>query len=303
MTRKKTHEEYVVELSEKNPDVEVVGTYINALTKITHHCLIHDVYWETTPSRVLHGAGCEVCHKDKISSSKYKSNDEYIKQVKNINPNILVIEPYIEARIPILHKCTIHNVEWKAYPDNILKGCGCFECGNQKQRDKKCKSNDEYTSELKIMNKNIIALETYINALTPIKHKCLIDGCEWYASPGNILYGTGCPACKESVGERNVAKWLDDRDIQYQRQKCFDGCKDKKHLPFDFYLPEYNCCIEYDGKQHYEPIDYFGGKESFEYTVKHDNIKNDYCKNNGIILLRIPYFKNVEEELNNFLFI
>ena len=74
-------------------------------------------------------------------------------------------------------------------------------------------------------------------------------------------------------------------------------------LPFDFYLPKYNSCIEFDGIQHYEPVEHFGGQESYDYTVKHDKIKNEYCKNNGILLLRIPYYKNVEEELNNFLFI
>lgn len=47
----------------------------------------------------------------------------------------------------------------------------------------------------------------------------------------------------------------------------------------------------------------YGGVKAFERTIKHDKMKDEYCKNNGISLLRIPYFKNVEEELNNFLFI
>lgn len=70
-----------------------------------------------------------------------------------------------------------------------------------------------------------------------------------------------------------------------------------------FYLTDYNLAIEYQGEQHYRPIDYFGGKEKFEVQQKRDNIKRDYCKNNNINLLEIPYYKNVEEELNNFLFI
>ena len=60
-------------------------------------------------------------------------------------------------------------------------------------------------------------------------------------------------------------------------------------LKFDFYLPDYNCCIEYDGKQHFEPIDYFGGKNGFIKTQERDDIKNQYCKNNDIKLIRIPY--------------
>lgn len=65
MTKKKIHEEYVAELAEKNPTVEVVGKYIDALTKIKHHYLIHDVYWDTTPSRALRGVGCNECHKER----------------------------------------------------------------------------------------------------------------------------------------------------------------------------------------------------------------------------------------------
>lgn len=78
---------------------------------------------------------------------------------------------------------------------------------------------------------------------------------------------------------------------------------DIRPLPFDFYLPEYNICIEYDGEQHNRSVKHFGGDKAFYTRIKHDNIKNEYCKNNGISLLRIPYFKNIEEELNNFLFI
>lgn len=61
--------------------------------------------------------------------------------------------------------------------------------------------------------------------------------------------------------------------------------------------------MEYDDRQHFEPIEHFGGVEAFNRTVKHDKMKNKYCVDNGISLLRIPYYKNVEEELNNFLFI
>lgn len=303
MTKKKTREEYVTELAIKNPTIEVVGEYINANTKITHHCLIHDIYWDTTPSRALQGVGCSICHSEKIAMTKYKSNEQYVEELKNISPHIIVMEPYAEARIPILYKCTIHNVEWMAYPNNMLRGCGCCKCGNEKQHYKKCKSHEQYIEELKIANKNIIAVDTYVGSLIPIMHKCLIDGYEWYASPANILFGTGCPKCNKSRGEKCIEKWLDEHCISYEAQKIFDDCKDMRALPFDFYLNDYNVAIEYDGEQHYRPVEYFGGKEKFDLTVKHDRIKDDYCNVNGIRLLRIPYFKNVENELNNFLFI
>ena len=76
-------------------------------------------------------------------------------------------------------------------------------------------------------------------------------------------------------------------------------------MPFDFYLSDYNMCIEYDGEHHYKPTR-FGGmskekaKDRFEFQQQKDKIKNRYCQENKIKLLRIPYweFDNIEEILN-----
>ena len=297
----KSHDDYVFEVSAKNPNIEVVEKYINGRTKIMHYCLLHDVYWMAYPYSILQGCGCFECGKEKISSSLSKSHETYVEELKIINPNVIAIERYIDMKTPILHKCLIHNVEWITSPSATLQGCGCPECRSEKISEKSLKTHEQYIEELKITNPSMVVLEQYINANTPILHKCLKDENEWYISPSNALIGYGCPRCHESKGERQIRLWLDKHNISYEFQKKFEVCRDSNLLPFDFYLPNYNMCIEYDGKQHFEPIEHFGGQEAFEITAKHDNIKNDYCKNNGISLLRIPYFKNVEEELNNFL--
>lgn len=166
----------------------------------------------------------------------------------------------------------------------------------------KRKTHEDYVAEVTMKNPNIEVVGKYVGANEKIEHRCLICNYEWYTTPTNILSGTGCSLCHESSGERHVRQWLEKNNIVYVFQQSFKDCRDKNPLPFDFYLPYYNSCIEYDDKQHYEPIAYFGGQEKFDLQIKHDNIKNEYCKNNGLSLLRIPYFKNVEEELNNFLF-
>lgn len=299
----KSHDDYVYELSIKNPNIEVVGQYVDCKTKIMHHCLIHDIYWETYPSNALKGCGCVECGKYKISNNFLKTHSEYVKELEIENPNIVVLEKYINMRTPILHKCLIHKTEWVVSPSTTLQGCGCPKCRGEKISEKQLKTHEQYVVELNISNPAIVVLEQYINTKTPILHKCLRDENEWYISPSNALMGYGCPRCHESKGERKIRLWLEKHNIDYNFQYPFENCRDNKPLPFDFYLPNYNMCIEYDGKQHFEPIEHFGGQEAFEITVKHDNIKNEYCKDNGILLLRIPYFKNVEEELNNFLFI
>ena len=294
----KTHEQYVEELKQINPNIVIIEKYKKANVPVLHKCLIDEYEWKASPGNILYGKGCPKCAKNiKIS------HDEYVKKVSEINQNIEVLEEYINVNTPILHYCKIHDIKWRVCPICILKGTGCIECGKEKLSKKNTKTHEQYIKELKEINPNIIPIEKYINSNTNILHKCLIDDYEWYVSPLHTLSGNGCPQCNESKGERQIRLWLNKFDIAYEREYRFDDCRDIKPLPFDFYLPSYNSCIEYQGKQHYHPIDYFGGKKHLEYVQRHDDIKKEYCKNKGISLLHIPYNKNVEEELNNFLFI
>jgi very-short-patch-repair endonuclease len=80
-------------------------------------------------------------------------------------------------------------------------------------------------------------------------------------------------------------------------KKKFKNCKNKKQLFFDFFLPDFNCCIEYDGIQHFEIVEFFGGEKSFNERLINDNIKNDFCEENNISLLRISYKDNINEIL------
>ena len=79
-------------------------------------------------------------------------------------------------------------------------------------------------------------------------------------------------------------------NIPYIRQYRFNDCRDKNQLPFDFYLPKHKICIEYDGEQHFESIEHFGGDERLEDTQLKDKIKTKYCKRHKIRLIRIPYW-------------
>ena len=294
---RRTHEDYVSKVQEINQNIIVLGIYVNARTPILHKCKIDECEWMAIPDNILRGEGCPKC-----ARNNKKNFQEYVYELSLINSNIEVVDDYINAITPILHRCLVHNIEWKIRPNDALRGKGCPICGVEKSGNSRLKTHVQYVEELKLINKNIVAIENYNGANTPILHKCLIDEFEWYATPHNILCGTSCPRCNVSKGEKAIRKWLTEHNIEYDSQKRFNDCCDKNSLPFDFYLPNYNCCIEYDGIQHFEPIDYFGGQESLEYTQKHDKIKTEYCQNNNIKLLRIPYFKNIEEELNNFFF-
>lgn len=98
-----------------------------------------------------------------------------------------------------------------------------------------------------------------------------------------------CGCLNGSKGEELIQKILQKNSINFERQKRFDTCRDARPLPFDFYLPDYNTLIEYDGEQHFGLGRMWGEKEYYSTLKKHDIIKNSWCKENNIILIRIPY--------------
>ena len=102
----------------------------------------------------------------------------------------------------------------------------------------------------------------------------------------------------ESKGENIIDNYLKSVNINYIRQYKFDNCKNKRKLPFDFYIPDYNVCIEYDGIQHYESVKRFGGVDNLLKIQQKDKIKNEYCLNNNIRLIRIKYNENIYDKLS-----
>lgn len=107
----------------------------------------------------------------------------------------------------------------------------------------------------------------------------------------------------ESSGERKIREFLIKNNIKFEPEFTFDDCKNIRLLPFDFAvfnnLNQIELMIEYDGEQHFNFSDFFGGEEKFKKLKHNENIKNEYCKNNNIPLLRISYkeFKDIEEIL------
>lgn len=111
----------------------------------------------------------------------------------------------------------------------------------------------------------------------------------------------GCPYCCNSQGEKEVLRILKNNNINYQTQKTFINCKSKRSSKFDFYLPEYNLAIEYDGRQHFEKVDAWGGDSTLKQIQYRDNIKTNYCYDNDIILCRIRYDENIYNVLSEYL--
>jgi very-short-patch-repair endonuclease len=113
---------------------------------------------------------------------------------------------------------------------------------------------------------------------------------------------SGCPLCRESKGEKGIAAFLDNNNIKYERQKKFDDCKNIHHLSFDFFLPDYNLLIEYDGEQHFREVLQWGGKKGYETILLRDKIKSEWILvHPDFKLLRIRYDEEISSKLHQFL--
>lgn len=153
-----------------------------------------------------------------------------------------------------------------------------------------------------IMERGYVVLShVYKNNHEPLTLKCPV-GHIFNMSYNKFQNGCRCTKCASSNGEKEVAKVLDSLHIKYVEQYRFKDCVgDSRTLPFDFYIKEYETCIEFDGIQHYKPVEFFGGEEGFNTTTKYDTIKNNYCYRKNINLIRISYqdFNNIEKIIRN----
>lgn len=133
---------------------------------------------------------------------------------------------------------------------------------------------------------------------------------EWQDRLIHILEGDWCPICSGrqldyveskkslSIGERAVERYLLNKGWSYISQHSFPNCKNINVLFFDFYVPHLNLSIEFDGKQHFEPVEIFGGEESYESQILKDEIKERYCFDRKIRLIRINRTNYVNEDLD-----
>lgn len=286
-----TQEDFTERIKELvGEDYTVKSEYKNTGTKVkmTHNTCGRDM--DVTPRAFYKGSRCKYC----VSGVSTKDTEwmKY-KMYELVGDEYELKGEYTRSKDKTKVKHTECGYVWEVTPDNFIRRRSrCPKCsGNARTDTKGFKErlakmfSGEYTTE-----------DKYINARTKMSITHTECGNDWMIAPDTLLNnGVGCPTCKESRGERLIRTYLEEIGENYIRQKTFEGCVNKKELPFDFYLPKYNMCIEYDGIQHYEPVR-FGGrditkaKESYEKVKRNDKTKTRFCESKGIHLLRVPYY-------------
>lgn len=299
--KKKTNQEFIQQLKQISSHIIPLEDYKGTDTKIKCLCTKHNFTWEISPYKLLTGRECPKCGREKQIEKQKKTTQQFIEEFALINPNVEIIGNYNSYHTPISCKCKKDGYIWQAQPADLMRGKGCPVCANESRRLKRRKNPADFLTEIQQINKDINIIGTYINNYEKIECECKICGFHWEVSPHNLLAGKSCPNCNKSKGEKEIAKILDMYHIQYFSQHSFDECKNINKLKFDFYLPLYNLCIEYDGEQHFRPVSFGCSnlekvKQNYENTKNNDKIKNQFCKQNQIDLLRIKYteFNNID---------
>lgn len=240
-----------------------------------------------------------------FNRTKRLSNEEWVENAKKIHGDKYdySITMYKTARTKLKIICPIHGVQ-EMLPHHHLKGHGCGKCGRKEIN----KSNGrKFTQEIFLEKVKHIEGLSFEKTVYKSKRDAVIVTChqhgDYETKAEVLLKGCGCPKCKSSEGEKQIRKWLQEKNIVFMEQMGFPGCNYKKKLLFDFYIPSMNLCIEYDGEQHYRKVNYWGGEKGLRVRQIKDKIKNDFCKEKNIKLLRISYICNIikklEQNINN----
>ena len=277
------------------------SNFKNTHSKIKVECSVHG-WSDQILKNLFKGHGCRKCSYTVISNKQKSEFSDVLKKFRQVHGDKYDYSKfeYTKNRNSSTIICSIHGDFYQSAWTH-MKGSGCPKCSGNKRLTK-----DEFilASNKKHTKGYIYDFSDYRNMHTKLKIVCPKHG-EFYQTPMSHVKGSGCLVCNQSQGERMVEKFLIENNIKYSSQKKFDDLKHKEHLYFDFFLPDHNCCIEFNGIQHYFEVEIFGGKDNLIETQIRDKLKEKYCLKNNINLIIIKQDKrhinisDVESQIQN----
>lgn len=278
--------------------ISTIEDFTTVKAPLYFECKKHGIKSMILDNITSNSLGCEQCIYEMLSETKKNDQSTIVDAVESKNNNkLLNPEDYINSSTNnLIIRCGSCGNVFTTSLSSIRSGSGrCHACKLKEIGEKNKLTYDE----LKKRFPTLINPEDYVDVMElNMKFPCVdcgeifITGLKYYQYDNKIR----CSKCSnfQSNGERKIENILKKYNITFIPEKRFPDCRDKKTLPFDFYLPDFSYIIEFDGQHHYQPI---YGQERFEKTQIHDQIKNKYCDDNNIKLIRIPYWdgNNMEE--------
>lgn len=269
--------------------------YKNYYTTVTIICSNHGPF-KCMPTMHLKGNGCATC----------QNFESFIENARSLHGDKFSYDKstYINNKSKMRITCRSHGDFWQTPGELIRQRWNtqprCPDCYSENRRlslehvIKKSKKihGSAYRYDKLVLGKNLKE-RSLIYCM-----KCLIY---FSQKPSDHLRGSGCPKCCESKHERKIKVWLQTTDYKFESQKIFPELRHKLPLKCDFYLEDFNLVIEFDGIQHFEPVEAWGGAEKLAMTQARDRLKNDHCTEKRINLLRLKDGQNVVFEIKKFI--
>ena len=277
--------------------------YVDAPTKINIICRLHGSFLQK-PHDHLHGQGCPKC-----AGTQRGTAEAFIAGAQKVHGNLYEYSNvnYVNDLTKVSIVCKLHGPFLQS-PNSHRRGQGCPNCGKLEQARKLTKTTEVFIAEAQKIHNNLYGYSKakYVHGNKKVIIICKVHG-QFLQVPNDHLKGAGCPICKNSKGEKLVARVLDYLNISYQREVSFpDLLGDINQLRFDFAVFKNNklfCLIEYDGSQHFMyKKGFHPSRVTFMLQKKYDRLKDTYCNQHNIRLIRISYkVKDVEKYLKEHL--
>jgi hypothetical protein len=296
----------------------LLSEYHGSTKPVLVKCLHCGNQYEKVASEALR-YGCIYCARrkslDNLRSREKQSANGFIDKLREkFNGKYTLIGEYSGMKVPALFKCNECNREFMMRPDDLFyngRSCNCeywkrieeakvkkkLRLKKRTERESRLWNNDKFLRKVnEIWGDEFEVLSEFkaLHRKVLVKHK--ICGLTYQKRAVSLIQGHGCLYCSragESTGVRLVRRVLDDLKLNYWREFKFEDCKCKNPLLFDFAVYDKNnnlmFLIEWDGEQHFRPKQRTGGVERLRLIQKRDSIKNEYCKQNGLKLLRLKY--------------
>ena len=251
-----------------------------------------NIFEMTFAAHINQKQGCKLC-----SHRSYKyTTEEFIENAKKIHGNKYNYSKtvYLNNRTKVCIICPEHGEFWQT-PYKHLKGQGC----------PKCSKNYKLNNETFIKKAREVHGGEYDYSKVEYKFNekkvCIIcpEHGEFWQTPHAHLNGQGCPKCnsEKNINEIKLFNFLKNNlnceVVSQYKSEWLNG------QSLDIFIPKYNIAIEYQGVQHFKPINYFGGSKKYEYTIKMDKLKKEKCDKNNVKLFYFSNEKNLPKDYLN----
>jgi hypothetical protein len=293
MPKKMTLEEFIEKgiSIHKNKYDYSKSVYFNRDTSLIIICNKHGEFIQKPRVHIQDRCGCPKCDPTSVLG-----NEKFIEKsiLRHLDRYDYSLVEYTKNNEKVKIICKEHG-EFIQQAAAHLKGQGCPDCytGNKKSNTK------EFIEKSVVLHNELYdySLVEYTTKKDKVKIICLDHGV--FEQKASVhLSGHGCPICRNSKLERYLRDNLIRLGITFEQNKRYDDCRNYLPLPFDFYLSDMNILIECDGIQHRVPIKHFGGEERYEYQKLNDSIKNNYCVEKSIRLIRVSNFHEIDQLSN-----